>query len=108
MAHGARSIRGSLGAYLAASVVALVALALALWLGWPAAGADAGSAGRIELASGSAWVEAALDDGRRQYSLARGQGLEVPPGRYRLTLLAPDGRTESRTIELGAGETLLH
>ena len=95
MRRGARSIRGALGAYLTASLVALAALGLALWLGWPSFG---GRGARVELAADSGWTQAALDDGRRQYSLEPGQHVAVPPGDYRLTLLSPDGRTESRRI----------
>ena len=97
MRRGARSIRGALGAYLTASLVALAALGLALWLGWPS---FAGRGTRVELAADSGWTQAALDDGRRQYTLEPGRGIEVPPGEYRLTLLGPDGRTESRRITL--------
>jgi len=104
--RGARSIRGSLGAYLVASSLALAALALALWLGWPPAGS--GARDGVELAPGSPWTEAALDDGRRQFSLSPGQRVAVPPGEYRLTLRTADGRIESRTIEVGAGGTQLH
>ena len=98
MRRGARSIRGALGAYLTASLVALAALGLALWLAWPS---FAGRGTQVELAADSGWTQAALDDGRRQYSLEPGRGLEVPPGDYRLTLLGPDGRTESRHVAVG-------
>jgi len=101
--RGARSIRGALGAYLTAALVALAALALVLWLGWPSPGGHA----QVELAADSGWSEAALDDGRRQYSLEPGRGIEVPPGDYRLTLLASDGRTESRRVAVGSEPLLL-
>jgi hypothetical protein len=100
--RGARSIRGSLGAYLTASLLALAALALALWLGWPAwRDGHGGRAGGVELAGDAAWTQAVLDDGHRQFTLGRGERVEVPPGSYRLTLLAPDGRAEQRSLELG-------
>jgi len=106
--RGARSIRGSLGAYLTASLVALAALALALWLGWPAwRGALGGRAAGVELAGDATWTQAVLDDGHRQYTLDRGQRVEVPPGSYRLTLLAPDGRAEQRSLELGESPVVL-
>jgi hypothetical protein len=100
--RGARSIRGALGAYLTASVFALASLALVLWLGWPSRDAST-----VELAADSAWIEAALDDGRLQFSVRRGASAEVPPGSYRLTLLSSDGSTESRAIDVGAGRTRL-
>ena len=96
MRRGARSIRGSLGAYLTASLVALAALGLVLWLGWPRLFGD--STFNIELAADSDFSKAALDDGHHQYTLDPGQPLSIPPGDYRLTLLTPDGRTESRPI----------
>lgn len=96
MPRGARSIHGSLGAYLAASVAALGGLAIVLWLGWPRS-----SPGQVELAADSTWTEAALDDGRRQFSLVPGQSLSVPPGTYRLTLLSAEGATESRELVVG-------
>lgn len=107
MRLGARSIRGALGAYLAASVVALAALALVLWIGWPRAADRGGGISVVELASDSSWAEAALDDGQRQFSLEPGQRVAVPPGHYRLLLLSPDGRTESRELQVGEGSTLL-
>jgi hypothetical protein len=102
--RGARSLRGALGAYLAASVIALALLALVLWLGWPR---GAGGGGGVELAAESAWAEAALDDGHRQFSVGRGQRVAVPPGHYRLLLRSPDGRTESRELDVGPGDTLV-
>ena len=100
MGRGARSIRGSLGAYLTASLVALAALALALWLGWPLLAGGAGGGATVELADDAVWVQAVLDDGRHQYSVARGERVELPSGSFRVTLLASDGRTELRVLEV--------
>jgi hypothetical protein len=100
--RGARSIRGSLGAYLTASLVALAVLALALWLGWPAwRGGLGGRPAGVELARDAAWMQAVLDDGHRQFTLSRGERVELPPGGYRLTLLRPDGGVEQRSLEIG-------
>jgi len=45
-------------------------------------------------------VQAVLDDGRHQYSVARGERVELPSGSFRVTLLASDGRTELRALEV--------
>ena len=108
MRRGARSIKGSLGAYLTASLVALAALALVLWLGWPGLrGGLGGGAAGVELAADAAWTQAVLDDGHRQLTLSRGERVEVPPGSYRVTLLLPDGSTEQQSLEIGETPVVL-
>ena len=108
MRRGARSIRGSLGAYLTASLVALAVLALALWLGWPAWRAGLGGrAAGVELARDAAWSQAVLDDGHRQFTLSRGERVELPPGSYRVTLLLPDGSAEQRSLAIDEAPVVL-
>lgn len=105
MARGARSIRGSLGAYLLASLGLVAVLALVLWLGWRGP-APAGGC-RVTLAADGALTAATLDDGSRLQELSPGESRSVPPGAYRVVLFAADGSTREGRLELVAGERTL-
>ena len=102
MARGARSLRGALGTYAAVCAAAVVALAVVLWMGGPEP-----ARARISLPADGPWDSAVLDDGREQLTLQRGQPLVAPPGHYRVTLLAADGRAQLLELDLPAGDTVL-
>jgi hypothetical protein len=87
-----------MGAYAAASVLLVGVLALVLWLGRPEP-----LRCHVALPAGSRWSAAALDDGRTPRTLRRGESVEMPPGRYRLTLFDESGGSELRELDV-AGE----
>ncbi len=102
MAPGARSIRGAMGAYAAAGVVAVALLALVLWIGGPEP-----ERSFVALPGDSPWASAALDDGRSLRTVLRGQRIEAPPAHYRVTLLDAEGRSEERALEVNGPLTTL-
>ncbi|MHC5210795.1 MAG: hypothetical protein ACYTG2_08770 [Planctomycetota bacterium] len=91
-----------MGAYAAAGFLAVVALAIVLWVGGPEAPRC-----EVELAADAPWTSAVLDDGRSQRALNRGERIDAPPGTYRLTLHDADGRSELRALELSGALTTL-
>ncbi len=91
-----------MGTYVAVGAAAVLALALVLWMGGPAP-----PHALVVLPADGPWESAVLDDGRGLLPLRRGTPLAVPPGRYRVTLHAADGRSTLRELDLPAGETLL-
>ena len=102
MVVGARSLRGAMGTYAIVGALAVAALALVLWLGGPEP-----QAAQVTLPAEGPWSGAVLDDGHAQLELRRGQSLQAPPGRYRLTLLGADGASQTRELDLPAGPTTL-
>lgn len=98
MKLGARSLRGAMGTYAAVGVLAMAALALVLWLGGPEPPSV-----QVTLSAEGPWSGAVLDDGHAQLELHRGESVQAPPGRYRLTLLGADGASEVRELNLPAG-----
>jgi hypothetical protein len=102
VARGARSLRGAMGTYAAVGAAAVLVLAIVLWIGGPEP-----EAALVRLPPDGAWDAAVLDDGRSQLTLRRDAPLSVPPGRYRVTLLGPEGRSQLLELDLPAGETVL-
>jgi hypothetical protein len=102
MARGARSLRGALGTYAAVGAAAVALLALVLWIGGPRP-----PHATVRLPADGPWDDAVLDGALGQHALHRGQPLDLPPGHYRVTLHAPDGRATLLELDLPAGETLL-
>jgi len=106
--RGARSIRGALGTYVWVSAAFVALLAVVLWLG-PGLGSLLGGP-RVVLQLAPAWEGATLeDDMARSWELRAGGELELPPGRYVLTLFGAGGVTHREELELspGSGPTLL-
>jgi hypothetical protein len=99
---GARSIRGAMGAYALAGLLAVVLLGLVLWVGGPEP-----QRCLVALPADSPWSSAALDDGRSLRTVLRGERIEAPPARYRVTLLDAQGRTEQRTLDVSGPLTTL-
>lgn len=103
MAHGARSIRGAMGAYTWVATLLTAALALLLWLG----PCHEPSPASVLLAPEGPWIEATLDDGTRLWELTPGQALLLAPGTYRVTLFAVDGQARRHDIIVGKEDILL-
>jgi len=102
MRPGARSIRGAMGAYALAGFLAMVLLALVLWIGGPAPARSL-----VLLPDSSPWISATLDDGRNLRTLRRGDRVEAPPASYRVTLFDAQGGHEERTLEVAGPLTTL-
>jgi len=102
MRPGARSIRGAMGAYALAGAVAVALLALVLWIGGPEP-----ERCFVALPADSPWTSATLDDGHSQRVVERGQRIEAPPARYRVTLQDAEGGSELRTLEVSGPLTTL-
>ena len=102
MRPGARSIRGAMGAYALAGFLLVALLALVLWIGGPEP-----QRCYVTLPADSRWTSAALDDGRSLRTLQRGERVEAPPARYRVTLLDAEGRSEERTLDVSGPLTSL-
>jgi hypothetical protein len=102
MRRGARSIRGAMGAYALAGALAVAALGVVLWIGGPEAPRC-----EVTLPADARWTHAVLDDGRTQRTVERGQRIEAPPARYRVTLLGADGASEHREVEVSGPLTTL-
>jgi len=102
VARGARSLRGAMGAYAAAGALAVLALALVLWIGGPRA-----PVAQVTLPAGAGLAGAVLEAPGARHALQPGAVLELPPGRYRLTLLREAGAPEVREVELPAGPVRL-
>jgi len=91
-----------MGAYAAAGALLVGVLALVLWIGGPEPARS-----HVALPAGSHWSAAAIDDGRTPRTLRRGETIEAPPGRYRLTLFDDAGRSELRELEVGGELTTI-
>ena len=100
---GARSVRGSLSAYLKASVVALLLLAVALWWGW-GRGDPAAAAPRVSLSASAGWRHAALESGPTLLTLQPGEELVLTPGAWRVTLVPEEGEPVVQTLSLEPGQ----
>lgn len=98
MKRGARSLRGAMGTYAAVGAVAVLVLALVLWLGGPEP-----PAAEVTLPAQAGLAGAVLEAGGVRHALQPGQTLRLPPGRYRLTLLPPGAPPELSEIDLAAG-----
>jgi hypothetical protein len=102
MRRGARSIRGAMGAYALAGVLAVAVLALVLWVGGPSPQRCV-----VELPADAPWTSAVLDDGRSLHALFPGERIELLPGSYRLTLEDARGGSELRTLDLSDAPTTI-
>jgi hypothetical protein len=91
-----------MGAYALAGVLAVMLLALVLWIGGPETPRC-----DVELAVDSPWTAAVLDDGRAQRALRAGERIEAPPGAYTLTLLDDDGGSEVRVLQVAGPLTTI-
>ena len=101
--RGARSVAGSLTAYLKAGIGAVLVMVVVLLL---AVGREPPRAA-VELSGDGPWTSATLDDGRRVLVVEAGQRIEAPPGDYRLLLLAADGHSERRRLTVAGELTLI-
>ncbi len=97
MRRGPASLRGAMGTYAAAAALLTGVLAVVFWIGGPTA-----ARGAVALPAGSRWSAATLDDGHSQHELRRGEARDVPPGRYRLTLLDEGGGSALRELVVGS------
>jgi hypothetical protein len=102
VALGARSLRGAMGTYAAVGALAVLVLALVLWIGGPQA-----PVAQVTLPAAAGLLGAVLESGQARHALSPGATLALPPGRYRLTLLRSAGPPERRELELAAGPVTL-
>jgi len=101
---GLRSLRGALGTYALAAVLLVAGLVLAVALGDPVLPDLA----EVELPAREGWEGGVLERSGRRVQLLPGEVVELPPGRYLLTLVSTAGEVERRELELEAGvRTLL-
>jgi hypothetical protein len=91
-----------MGVYAAAGALLVGLLALVLWIGGPAP-----LRSHVALPEDSRWAAAAIDDGRSPRTLRRGESIEAPPGRYRLTLFDGEGRSELRELTVSGELTTI-
>jgi hypothetical protein len=84
-----------MGTYTWVSAAAVCLLALVLWWGVEEPPAST----RVSVSVG--WDGALLEDARGSWEIRPGESRELPTGRYRLTLFAPDGRALRSEVEVG-------
>ena len=102
-APGARSVWGSMSAYLKLALVVLPIMAVAL----VAALLAEPERPRLVLPAGGRWTSAVVELVPGRAVLAAGEELELPAGRYEVILMGADGLSERRGVTIGAGRTEL-
>ena len=88
-----------MGAYVLAGGALVVALALVLWFGRP----PEPDLAILTLAGDGEWAGAMIESGALRVELLPGRSASVPPGRYRVTLVAEDGRAGRLELDLEPG-----
>ena len=98
---GARSVWGSMSAYLKLAVVVLPIMAVALL----AALLFEPERPRLVLPSDGRWTSAVIELAPGRAVLRAGETLELPAGDYEVVLTDADGVSERRTLVVGEGVT---